>query len=80
MTSVETGFQCSCITCSDQGIEMVVLDVDVATGLARCREAAGTGDGDSLVDVELVVPVAAGDLVLVHAGVALVLLAKGALA
>jgi hypothetical protein len=80
VTSVEWGPACSCITCSDQGIEMIVLDVDAATGLARCREPAGPGESDSSVDVELVAPVAAGDLVLVHAGVALVLLAKGALA
>ncbi len=80
MTAIETGLACSCITCSDQGTEMVVLDVDLETGLARCRETTDRGEPDALVDVELVAPVAAGDVVLVHAGVALVLLAKGALA
>jgi hydrogenase maturation factor len=80
VTPIDAGLVCSCITCSDQGIEMVVLEVDVATGLAQCREAAGQGASDALVDVELVAPVAAGDVVLVHAGVALVFLEKGALA
>jgi hydrogenase maturation factor len=80
VTSIETGLVCSCITCSDQGTEMVVLDVDLETGLACCREATDRGEPHAHVDVELVAPVAAGDVVLVHAGVALVLLAKGALA
>jgi len=77
VTSIETGLVCSCITCSDQGTEMLVVEVDAATGLARCREA-DSADADALVDIELVAPVSAGDVVLVHAGVALVSLGKGA--
>ncbi len=57
---------------------MCVDDVDAATGLASCRETADAGGPGALVDIELVAPVAAGDVVLVHAGVALVLLEKGA--
>jgi len=70
-------YHCTCITCSDQGIEMTVVEPDPG-GLARCR-AQGDAE-DTLVDVELIAPVAPGDLVLVHAGVALALLAKGAAA
>jgi hydrogenase maturation factor len=79
VTSYEAGVPCSCITCSDQGLEMRVVEIDGASGLARCRATAETGEPDALVDTELVAPVTAGDLVLVHAGVALGLLAKGAL-
>jgi hydrogenase maturation factor len=48
-----------------------VLDVDEATGLARCKTADGAGVE---VETELVGPVRRGDAVLVHAGTALVLL------
>jgi hydrogenase maturation factor len=57
-----------CITCSDEGIAMRVERVDEARGLALC--AAEDGE-KSTVEIALVEPVAAGDLVLVHAGVAL---------
>jgi hydrogenase maturation factor len=57
---------------------MRVESVDAAIGLAHCRETAAAGEPDALVDVELVAPVAAGDVVLVHAGVALALLTKAA--
>jgi hydrogenase maturation factor len=77
VTSIDTGLVCSCITCGDQGIEMLVAEVDAGTGLARCRED-GAAEAEALVDIELVAPVTAGDVVLVHAGVALVLLEKGA--
>ena len=57
-----------CITCSDEGVEMRVLAVDEARGLALCAAADGTR---APVEVALVGPVAAGDALLVHAGTAL---------
>jgi hydrogenase maturation factor len=57
---------------------MVVESVDETTWLARCHETADAGEPAVAVDVELVGPVAIGDVVLVHAGVALALLAKAA--
>ena len=51
-----------CITCSDEGIEMRVLEPG-SEGVAVC-------DGGDVV-TDLVGPVQAGDVVLVHAGVAL---------
>ena len=67
-----------CITCSDQGLPLRIVTLEGA-GLARCRDEAAPGEPDTTVDVQLVGVVAPGDLVLVHAGVALVLL-EGALA
>ena len=64
-----------CITCGDQGIPMRVVALE-GDGLARCR----ISDTDSTVDVQLVGDLAPGDLVLVHAGVALVRLGPEALA
>ena len=58
-----------CITCSDEGIPMRVERVDDARGLALCSAADGS---KSTVETALVAPVAAGDRLLVHAGVALV--------
>ena len=61
----ETG----CITCSDEGVEMIVLDVDAGRALAVCADEAGAA-GE--VDLGIVAgPVEAGDVLLVHAGVAL---------
>ena len=57
-----------CITCSDEGIEMRVERVDEPRGLALCLAADGS---QSTVEIALVEPVAPGDRVLVHAGVAL---------
>jgi hydrogenase expression/formation protein HypC len=57
-----------CITCSDEGVAMRVLRLDADRGLALC---AG-GDGAQMtVEVALVDAVAPGDVLLVHAGVAL---------
>jgi hydrogenase maturation factor len=67
---------CTCITCSDQGVEMAVIRSDAASALALCRGP----EGDALVDVELVGPVGAGELVLVHAGTAIARLPGGAAA
>jgi hydrogenase maturation factor len=57
-----------CITCADEGVEMRVLAVDEARGLALCAAADGAR---SAVEVALVAPVGPGDTLLVHAGTAL---------
>ena len=62
-----------CITCGDQGLPLRIVALE-GDGLARCHDEAAPGEPDSTVDVQLVGAVAPGDLVLVHAGVALVLL------
>ena len=56
-----------CITCSDEGVPMLVERIDDARGLALC--AADDGSKNT-VEIALV-DVAPGDRVLVHAGVAL---------
>ncbi len=56
-----------CITCSDVGVEMVVLRVE--DGLALCEDAGGEMRE---VEVGLVEPVEEGDRLLVHVDVALV--------
>ena len=58
-----------CITCSDEGVPMQVERVDEARGLALCAAEDGAR---STVEIALVEPVAPGDRLLVHAGVALV--------
>jgi hypothetical protein len=56
-----------CITCSDQLLEVVVLEVDVAAATAR-----GTVDGEAVeVSIDLLDAVQAGDVLLCHGGVAL---------
>ena len=56
-----------CITCSDQLLTLVVVDVDAAAGTA-----CGTIDGDLVeVGIELIDDVKAGDVLLCHGGVAL---------
>jgi hydrogenase maturation factor len=57
-----------CITCSDEGIAMRVAQAADARGIASCRDEDGALAD---VDVLLVEPVAPGDVVLVHAGVAI---------
>jgi hydrogenase maturation factor len=64
----ECRFEHGCITCSDQGIPVVVLALDVATGLAECEDGDG---GPHEVDTTLVGAVVPGDALLAHAGVAL---------
>jgi hydrogenase maturation factor len=66
-----------CITCGDQGLPLRIVALE-GSGLALCRDEAAPGEPDTTVDVQLVGDVAAGDLVLVHAGVALVRLAGAA--
>jgi len=55
-----------CITCSDEGIEMTVVELTQCG--AQCRDPAGI---DQRVEVDLVEPVAIGEVLLVHAGVAI---------
>ena len=62
-----------CITCSDEGLPLRIVALE-GDGLARCRDDAAPAEPDATVDVQLVGDVAPGDLVLVHAGVALALL------
>lgn len=58
-----------CITCSDEGCEMVVLRIDTERMLALCEQADGA---HSSVEIALIDDVAVGDTLLVHAGTALV--------
>jgi hypothetical protein len=71
-----TGDTCegpACVTCSDEGrLAEVILPAE--TGLVSVRTAAGLED----VDTTLVGPVAAGDLLLVHAGSAITIVESGA--
>jgi hydrogenase maturation factor len=64
----------TCITCGDVAVAMRVVGVDEGTQMARCI----TDDGcESDVQIDLVSPVAVGDELLVHAGVALQVLGPG---
>jgi hydrogenase maturation factor len=53
---------------------MRVVRLDALRGLALCEDSEGSR---SSVEVELVAPLAEGETVLVHAGVALARLAPG---
>jgi hypothetical protein len=71
MIDPASGQQCQaadghCITCGDEGILMWVTATDGMT--ATCRDDQGQSHE---VAVDLVGPVAVGDGVLVHAGVAI---------
>jgi len=55
-----------CITCGDEGISMRVLEL--RDGSATCADQAGARQE---VAVDFVEPVAVGDELLVHAGVAI---------
>jgi hydrogenase maturation factor len=57
-----------CITCSDEGLPMRVVEPARADGIAICVDEAGA---DHEVAVDLLDPVAVGDDILVHAGVAI---------
>jgi hydrogenase assembly chaperone HypC/HupF len=57
-----------CITCADEGVEMQVVAVDEARGLALCAAPGGTRESVEIALVDAVVP---GDALLVHAGTAL---------
>jgi hydrogenase maturation factor len=62
-----------CITCSDEGVEMRVARLDEDRGLALCADPEG---GRHTVEIDLVAPVAPGERLLVHAGVALIRLGE----
>jgi hydrogenase maturation factor len=55
-----------CITCSDEGIEMTVVELTQCG--AQCRDPNGI---DQRVEIDLVEPVAIDEVLLVHAGVAI---------
>jgi hydrogenase maturation factor len=57
-----------CITCADEGVEMRVVAVDQARGLALCEAPGGARES---VEIALVDAVAPGDALLVHAATAL---------
>jgi hydrogenase maturation factor len=57
-----------CVTCSDEAVAMRVLKVDERRELALCEDPSGA---HSTVEVALVLPVATGDELLVHAGTAI---------
>ena len=57
-----------CVTCGDVAEPVRVLAVDDERGLALC---AGNDGARHTIEVALVAPVAAGDALLVHAGVAI---------
>ena len=63
-----------CITCGDQGLEMRVTAAADGAGIAPCRDAGGARTD---VDVLLVEPVVPGELLLVHAGVAIARVEEG---
>ena len=58
-----------CVTCSDEGVPMRVLRLDAGRGLALCEGADGAR---STVEVALVDRAEPGDMLLVHAGTALI--------
>ena len=61
---------CSCITCSDQAVDVTVTALEADGGLARCIAADGS---EAEIDVSLVDGVQVGTHVLVHAGIAIAL-------
>jgi|tagenome__1003787_1003787.scaffolds.fasta_scaffold20839703_2 hydrogenase maturation factor len=65
-----------CITCSDEGVPMHVVAVDDDRGLALCQDAEGARQ---TVEIALVGPVAPADVLLVHAGTALLRVADAGL-
>jgi hydrogenase maturation factor len=60
-----------CITCGDEGVLMRVVRVDRVSCLAICVTVGQDPWGREEVAVDLVEPVARGQTLLVHAGVAL---------
>lgn len=57
-----------CITCSDEGLPMRILALAGGSGQAVCLDEDGA---EQSVAIDLVEPVAVGDDILVHAGVAI---------
>jgi hydrogenase maturation factor len=73
VTSAERGTtdEAHCITCSDEGIEMTV--VETTERGAQCRDPEGI---DQHVETEFVEPVGIGDTLLVHAGLAIAIVPR----
>ncbi len=67
VASCELDAQGHCITCSDEALSARVLCVDQHTGIARVI----INEVDEEVDITLLEEVRPGDLLLVHAGVAI---------
>jgi hydrogenase maturation factor len=67
----------ACITCGDVAVELQVVEVDRAAGLATCRDAAGRSE---TVEVSLVEEPRPGQTLLVHAGTAIARIDGGAAA
>lgn len=63
----ERDAQGHCITCSDEALPALVLHIDQEAGLAQVMIKDMTEE----IDVTLVEPVAPGDQLLVHGGVAI---------
>jgi len=60
-----------CVTCGDEGVLMRVMRVDRVRCLAICVEPGAEPWAREEVAIDLVEPVARGQTLLVHAGVAL---------
>jgi hydrogenase expression/formation protein HypC len=58
-----------CITCGDEAVPLRVVKIDAERELALCENDEGER---TTVEIALVQPVATGDVLLVHAGTALV--------
>ena len=58
----------SCVTCSDEAVEMGVVAVDSERSIALCSTAQGARLS---IEVGLLEPVAVGEVLLVHAGTAI---------
>lgn len=57
-----------CVTCGDVAVAVEVVELDEAGGLALCQAEDGRRE---TVEIALVLPVAVGERVLVHAGAAI---------
>jgi hydrogenase expression/formation protein HypC len=55
-----------CVVCSDAGIPLRIVELQGEDAL--CEDSAGN---QTMIAIELVAPVAAGDIVLTHGGVAI---------
>jgi hypothetical protein len=58
----------TCITCGDVAVEMTVVLVDQARGLALCEAADGRRE---TIEIALVAPVRPAERLLTHAGTAI---------
>lgn len=68
MTRTGDSDPCSCSTCADRAPAMTVVSVDARSALALCEDADGAR---VRVEISLLGPVRAGEVLLVHAGTAL---------